>query len=31
MIVPVNRVVMAPRDLEELMNSTIIHRFHDQS
>ena len=29
MIVPVNRVAMAPRDLEELMNSTIIHRFHE--
>ena len=25
MIVPENRVVMAPRDWEELMNSTIIH------
>ena len=31
MIVPVNRVAMAPRDQEELMNSTIIHRFHDPS
>ena len=28
-IVPENRVAMAPRDLEESMNSTIIHRFHD--
>ena len=29
MIVPENRVAMAPRDQEESMDSTIIHRFHD--
>ena len=29
MIVPENRVAMAPRDQEESMNSTILHRFLD--
>ena len=29
MIVPENRVAMAPCDLEESMNSAIIHRFHE--
>ena len=30
-IVPENRVAMAPRDWEESMNSTIIHSFHVHS